>query len=74
MSGERGVEILMSTRFFRKEWEAPWKPDDPRLLRVAEKIIRLYDLRGINIYLAKPETMAKMIAQELNEDNLSPDI
>ena len=56
----------MSTTFFRKEWEAPWKPDDPRLLRVAEKIMRLYDLGAINVYSAKPESLAKVIAQELN--------
>ena len=56
----------MSTTFYRREWEAPWKPDDPRLLRLAEKIIRLYDLGGMPIYVAKPETMAKMLAQELN--------
>ena len=58
----------MSTTIFRKEWEAPWKPDDPRLLRAAQRIIRLYDLGAINVYSAKPESVAKVIAQELNDD------
>jgi len=54
---------------FRKAVDTPWKPDDPRLLRVAQKIIRLYDLGQIEIYSAKPESLAKVIARELNENS-----
>jgi len=58
---------IMSTTTFRKDWDAPWKPDDPRLLRAAQRIIRLYDLGEIGIFSAKPESVAKVIARELNE-------
>ena len=57
----------MSTTIFCKETQTSWKPDDPRLLRLARKIIRLYDLGQIDIYDAKPESLAKVIAQELNQ-------
>ena len=59
----------MSTTMFRKAVDTPWKPDDPRLLRVAQKIIRLYDLGQIETYSAKPESLAKVIAAELNENS-----
>jgi hypothetical protein len=58
----------MSTTTFSKEWVAQWNPDDPRLLRAAQKIIRLYDLGEINLYSARPESLAKVIARELNDD------
>jgi len=57
----------MSTTAFSKETEKPWKPDDPRLLRAAQKIIRLYDLGHIDILSARPESLAKVIASELNQ-------
>jgi len=57
----------MSTTIFRKEWDAPWEPNDPRLLRAAQRIIRLYDLGEITIYSANPESLAKVIAGELND-------
>jgi len=59
----------MSTTFFRKERQLSWNPDDPRLLRAAQRIIRLYDLGAISIYFADPASVAKVIAQELNQDS-----
>ena len=60
---------VMSTTIFRKAVEIPWRPDDPRLLRLAQKIIRLYDLSQIEIYSATPESLAKVIASELNQNS-----
>ena len=59
----------MSTTIFRKADETPWKPDDPRLLRAAQQIIRLYDLGEIDLYTAHPESVAKVIANELNRNS-----
>jgi hypothetical protein len=57
----------MSTTTFSKEPNERWKPDDPRLLRAAQTIIRLYDLGQITSYSVKPESLANVIARELNQ-------
>ena len=58
----------MSTTTFRKPVENRWRPDDPRLLRAAQRIIRLYDLGQIDIFSAQPESVAQVIANELNQN------
>jgi hypothetical protein len=47
---------------------ARWKSSDPRLLRAAKRLIRLYDLRQTNLFKVNPESVAEVIAQELNRD------
>ena len=57
----------MSTTTLNKAPNKRWKPDDPRLLRAAETIIRLYDLGQATAYSVKPESLADVIARELNQ-------
>jgi hypothetical protein len=44
----------------------PWQAEDTALLRAARKIIRLYDLRQAKLMVVKAESIAHIIAQELN--------
>ena len=48
--------------------KARWKFNDPRLLRAAKRLIRLYDLHQTNLFKVDPESVAEVIAQELNRD------
>lgn len=50
------------------QWSARWKASDPRLVRAAKRLIRLYDLYQSNLFKVKPESVADVIAQELNRD------
>jgi hypothetical protein len=59
---------VMSTTTFYEESKVEWKADDPRLLRAAKRIIRLYDLTEMEVCCVKPESLAKVIAHELNQD------
>jgi hypothetical protein len=52
----------------REQARARWKPDDPRLLRAAKRLIRLYDLHPTNLFKVSAESIADVIAQELNSD------
>jgi hypothetical protein len=45
-----------------------WKPDDPRLLRAARRLIRLYDLQHTSLFTVSPNSVANVIAQELNQE------
>jgi hypothetical protein len=44
-----------------------WQSENPALLRAAERIIRLYDLRHAQLMVVKAESIARIIAQELND-------
>ncbi len=43
-----------------------WQAKHPALLRAAQKIIRLYDLSETRLMVVKAESIAHIIAQELN--------
>jgi hypothetical protein len=43
-----------------------WHAENPALLRAAKKIIRLYDLKHGSLMVVKAESIAQVIAQELN--------
>ncbi len=49
-----------------KQGQCRIKPDDARLLRAARRIIRLYDLDEARVIRVKAESLAQIIAQELN--------
>ncbi len=51
---------------FNDDQQWLWKEDDPRLLRAARRIIRLYDLEQEGIVCVKAESLASLIAHELN--------
>jgi len=44
-----------------------WQAEDVPLLRAARRIIRLYDLRQAKLMTVKTESIAQIIAQELND-------
>ena len=46
-----------------------WEPNDRRLLRAANRVIRLYDLHQSDLFKVSAESLAKMIAQDLNRDS-----
>src|SRR5439155_22299957 len=46
--------------------QGEWKPNDPRLLKVAKKLIRLYDGEQGGLFWLMPESIAALIAHELN--------
>jgi hypothetical protein len=52
----------------REQAKARWRPDDPRLLQAAKRLIRLYDLQQTNLFKVSAESLAAVIAQELNSD------
>ena len=64
----------MAPTSVRMERKVEWKADDPRLLRAAERIIRLYDLDGTSVYCVNAESLAKVIAFELNQDSDNSDL
>ncbi len=51
-----------------------WQTEDTALLRAARKIIRLYDLRQAKLMVVKAESIANIIAQELNNDPEAPEL
>jgi len=48
--------------------KARLKSNDPRLLRAARRLIRLYDLHQTDLFKVTPESVAKVIAEELDRD------
>ncbi len=50
-----------------------WQAEDTALLRAARKIIRLYDLKQAKLMVVKSESIAHIIAQELNNGTDGPD-
>jgi hypothetical protein len=58
----------MSTSIFREEAKVKLKANDPRLLRAANRIIRLYGLAEVDVYCVRPESLANVIAHEVNRD------
>ncbi len=44
-----------------------WVADDPRLLRAVRRIIRLYDLEQTGLVCINPESLAEIIASEINK-------
>jgi hypothetical protein len=46
--------------------QGEWKANDPRLLKAAQKLIRLYDGEQAGLFWLKPESIATLIASELN--------
>jgi hypothetical protein len=52
----------------REQAKARWKSDDSRLLQAAKRLIRLYDLQPTNLFKVSAESLAAVIAQELNSD------
>ena len=51
-----------------KQTRVSWRADDPRLLRAARRLIRLYDLHHCSLFTVNPASLAQVIAQELNHD------
>jgi hypothetical protein len=48
--------------------EQGWNSQDPRLLRAAQRIIRLYDLEQAGLITVRAESVADIIAHELNDE------
>lgn len=42
------------------------QPDDPRLVRAAHKLIKLYDLQPNALFSVRAESLAHVISAELN--------
>ncbi len=60
-------KVMKDMPFDRKQNPpASLKEEDTRLLRAARRIIRLYDLEAVSFLSVKPESLARIIAQELN--------
>jgi hypothetical protein len=56
----------MSRPVLAEKPKGEWKPNDPRLLRAAQRLIRLYDGEQAGPFWIKPESIANVIADELN--------
>jgi hypothetical protein len=57
---------VMTTKNESRLKNLQWQAEHPGLLRAAKKIIRLYDLRQDHLKVVKAESIAQLIAQELN--------
>jgi hypothetical protein len=47
--------------------EGVWRRNDPRLVRAAQRLIRLYDGQQAGPFWIKAESIAAVIAEELNQ-------
>jgi hypothetical protein len=52
-------------------WAQTWDWEDKRVMQAARRIIRLYNLEEMTFLTVKPESLARLFAQELNTKDTS---
>ena len=65
---ERNTEVMSRPALSETKAQGEWRSNDPRLLRAAQKLIRLYDGEQGGPFWLKPESIANLIASELNAE------